>query len=157
MSGKSIAFQFGFAPRAVALNIEGVSEEDARKRPTGGGNSINWVVGHIISSRQGVLTLLGAEPTWPRETTDAYARGTSGDIPAAAELPLSRLLEDLSATTPIIVERLEALSGEELAAPSSNPEQTLGQRLAFLVFHESYHVGQLGLLRRLIGKPGAIR
>ena len=35
-------------------------------------------------------------------------------------------------------------------------KDTLGWRLAFLQFHEAYHAGQLGLLRRLLGKDGAI-
>jgi uncharacterized damage-inducible protein DinB len=67
-------------------------------------------------------------------------------------------MEDLHATTPVIVERLNRLSPDALAAPSStNPRSTLEQQLGFLAFHESYHVGQVGVLRRLIGKPGAIR
>lgn len=33
----------------------------------------------------------------------------------------------------------------------------VGERLAFLQFHESYHAGQVGLLRRLLGKDGVIR
>jgi len=154
VSADSLAYQFGFAPRALSLNVEGVSDEDARKQPAGGGNSICWVVGHIVSSRQGVLALLGSEPTWPKERSDAYARGSSGDVP---DLPLSRLLDDLNATTPIITEKLKALPAGALDAQSGKPDQTLGQRLAFLAFHESYHVGQTGLLRRLIGMPGAIR
>ena len=31
-----------------------------------------------------------------------------------------------------------------------------GTRVAFLNFHEAYHAGQLGVLRRLAGKPGAL-
>ena len=31
---------------------------------------------------------------------------------------------------------------------------TVAGALGFLAWHESYHLGQLGLLRRLAGKPG---
>ena len=34
---------------------------------------------------------------------------------------------------------------------------TAGEMVAALVFHEAYHAGQTGVLRRLIGKPGAVR
>jgi len=35
--------------------------------------------------------------------------------------------------------------------------QSLGSKLAVLQFHEAYHAGQLGLLRRIAGKKGAIQ
>lgn len=34
---------------------------------------------------------------------------------------------------------------------------TRGRQLEFLQFHEAYHVGQVGLLGRLLGKDDAIR
>jgi uncharacterized damage-inducible protein DinB len=158
MGAQSLALQFEFSARALGLNVDGISDEEAAARPPGGTNSVNWVVGHVVAYRQRVLSLLGAEPTWPDERIDLYNRGTSGDLPAEATLPLSRLTEELRATTAVIVERLNRLSPDALAAPSStNPRSTLEQQLGFLAFHESYHVGQVGVLRRLIGKPGAIR
>jgi len=33
---------------------------------------------------------------------------------------------------------------------------TVAEALTILGFHEAYHVGQLGIQRRLIGKDGAI-
>lgn len=32
-----------------------------------------------------------------------------------------------------------------------------GDRLSFALFHEAYHVGQLGILRRIAGHPGATK
>ena len=43
---------------------------------------------------------------------------------------------------------------EEWSKPSD--DGTKLDKLAFLQFHEAYHSGQLGLLRRIVGKPGAI-
>ncbi len=54
-----------------------------------------------------------------------------------------------------ILAALERTTEADLAA--SHAKETVGQRLAFLQFHEAYHIGQIGLLRRLLGKPGAIR
>jgi uncharacterized damage-inducible protein DinB len=152
-----LAYQFGVTVGALGMNLDGISDEESRRRPPHGGNSIHWALGHIVSYRQVVLELLGESPVWPKERTGAYGRGSSGDVPAEHSLPLSQLMEDLQATTAAIVRRLEALPAGALEAPGPNPKQTLGQRLAFLAFHESYHAGQIGLLRRLAGKPGAIR
>jgi uncharacterized damage-inducible protein DinB len=33
----------------------------------------------------------------------------------------------------------------------------LGQRLALMLGHEMYHVGQISVVRRLLGHPGAIK
>jgi uncharacterized damage-inducible protein DinB len=157
MLAGSLAFQFGFSARALSLNLEGITDEESRVRPAAGGNSINWLVGHIVSYRQVVLELLGESPVWPKERTDAYGRGSNGDVQDDLRLPVDGLLDALKSTTAVIVPLLEALSDEAMAAQPPGLKQPLGQRLAFLAFHESYHVGQVGLARRLLGKPGAIR
>jgi uncharacterized damage-inducible protein DinB len=36
-------------------------------------------------------------------------------------------------------------------------DATVSEKLAFLQFHEAYHAGQIAILRRMAGKPGAIR
>jgi uncharacterized damage-inducible protein DinB len=44
--------------------------------------------------------------------------------------------------------------------PTLNPalgvEQPLEQVLAFLFMHECYHLGQIGIVGKLLGLPGAI-
>ncbi|MCP3997209.1 MAG: DinB family protein, partial [bacterium] len=51
--------------------------------------------------------------------------------------------EDLDAASPI-----KYLKGED---------EIIGTMLTTFLFHESYHVGQTGLLRRIAGNEGAIR
>jgi hypothetical protein len=71
-------------------------------------------------------------------------------------------MADFSATRKILMTGLVALTAEKLEAPapfspSNDQEETIGSLLAGLLFHESYHIGQLGLLRRLVGKDGIIK
>jgi hypothetical protein len=47
------------------------------------------------------------------------------------------------------------MTPEQLAHGDANG--TLGDKLGFLQFHEAYHAGQIGLLRRLVGKEGKIQ
>jgi uncharacterized damage-inducible protein DinB len=76
---------------------------------------------------------------------------------------LERLKSALEETPKNLIPALQSLSDETLAAPV--PEKfkrppltgTVGQALATLYYHEGYHNGQIGLLRRLAGKEGAIR
>ena len=55
----------------------------------------------------------------------------------------------------ILLAALRGASAETLAAANERGEP-VAQRLAMLAFHEGYHGGQIGLLRRLLGHPGAI-
>ena len=50
----------------------------------------------------------------------------------------------------------EALAAEAPFSPTDNPDETIGSLLAGLSFHEAYHAGQIGLLRRIVGKQGAL-
>lgn len=43
-----------------------------------------------------------------------------------------------------------------LRNPALGTEQALEQVLAFLYMHECYHLGQIGIIRKLHGLPGAI-
>jgi uncharacterized damage-inducible protein DinB len=51
--------------------------------------------------------------------------------------------------------RLAAMTEQELARPAAGPQlpgaKTLADQIAFFAFHESYHAGQLGYLRKALG------
>jgi hypothetical protein len=55
---------------------------------------------------------------------------------------------------PAIVGFTEA-TGQEMNAPAG--DQSVGEKLFVLQFHEAYHAGQTGLLRRIAGHEGAIK
>ncbi|MBU0754734.1 MAG: hypothetical protein KJ645_06310, partial [Planctomycetes bacterium] len=64
----------------------------------------------------------------------------------------------------VLVERLRALDEKALAQtldpsefPVPVPQPTLGALLTVFMFHESYHAGQIGTLRRLIGKDPVLK
>ena len=42
-------------------------------------------------------------------------------------------------------------------SPGGNPDETLGSLLALVAFHQAYHLGQIGLARRLAGEEGALK
>ena len=79
------------------------------------------------------------------------------------EEPLAVSLEDLVAmletSQESILAGLSEISDEALRAPapSGKEGETVETGLAGLVFHEAYHVGETGILRRLLGHEGAIQ
>jgi uncharacterized damage-inducible protein DinB len=50
----------------------------------------------------------------------------------------------------------EALDAPAPASPNNDPDETVRSLLALVSFHQAYHAGQTGLLRRIAGKDGAI-
>lgn len=52
---------FKFNGFVVNKNLEGISHEESLKSSDRGGNCINWVIGHIVVTRDVLLETLGLE------------------------------------------------------------------------------------------------
>ncbi len=139
----------------VRRNLGDIGEEESLQAPPGGANCVNWVFGHIVATRQVVLRLTGAGPWWDEERARTYSAGEDGSWSPDRALPLQVLLADYERSQQLLAGAFPGLSGEALTAPGFFG--TVGDTLAFLQFHEGYHAGQLGILRRVLGKPGVIK
>jgi uncharacterized damage-inducible protein DinB len=134
--------------------LDGLREEDARWRPAADANHAAFLTAHLIDMRHYLASLLG--------------RGA--DNPVAALLNGARRLDDIRTFPPLpglrsawrdIGAHLERVLGDlredDLArsTPQRHPgsDGTVLGGLAFVVQHESYHLGQVALLRRLCGHP----
>jgi uncharacterized damage-inducible protein DinB len=138
----------------IKRQTDGLSHAESLLQPPFSGNCLNWVLGHIIAGRNSILTALGESPIWNEEELTLYKRDSEPIITAEQAQPLEKLLSDLDQTQSGIIAALEQVSGEALEKPfESDPNRrTVGQRVAFLHWHETYHTGQLELLRQLAGK-----
>lgn len=134
--------------KVISMNTEGITHEEAMIFPNGEANCLNWVLGHLIYIRNAFLNTLGEESVWDNNKFSCYNRG---------EIPLERKdelvgFEELKSYLQKSQDKLEAkLSSIE----KFNPE-TIND-IAIFCLHEIYHSGQLGYLRRILGKPGAIK
>jgi uncharacterized damage-inducible protein DinB len=142
----------------IQKNIEGLTHAESLIQPSLGGNSLNWVLGHIVATRNSTLRLLGQEPIWSDERAAPYQRGSDPGSGGWKPLSLETIVDDLQISHDRIRAGIEMIPDEALAAKESEEsEETHGDSLIGLAFHESYHAGQLGVLRRVAGKDGAIR
>jgi uncharacterized damage-inducible protein DinB len=158
----NLLYQAQLTQNMVRLNVDGVSHEESLIQPRLEGNCLNWVLGHLLAIYTGVLPLLGQQPVRPREELSRYARGASAITTPADALPLDDLKTWWEESCARVAAGLAALPEERLAerapfSPTNNPDETVGSLLATVLFHQAYHAGQLGTLRRIAGKPGAIR
>lgn len=160
MNTDMVAFQIRLCHRVVKINVGEVTHEESLKRPEPAGNCLNWVLGHLVATRCAFLRGFGAEPVW----TPAECRPYDRHAPPLDDPKKARRLEEIWSAYDLSQERLLAaisrLTPEKLQEPippelREGPADTMGALLAFLGLHDSYHTGQTGVLRRLIGKPPA--
>jgi len=160
-SSDDISNLFRINYMALQVNVKGISHYESAIMPKPGGNCLNWVVGHIVISRAIILEMVGQKPVMSDIQAAPYKRGV---IPSESDMlfPFDKLLERLKDSQDRLTTGLEGLTVEQLyeSDPDNETEwrrQPMVDQLVFLQFHEAYHVGQTGLLRRLIGKEGAIQ
>ena len=120
---------------------------------------MNWVVGHILTNRDSILKSLGEKPQLHDQEVEVYDRES---MPIVEEtegvIPLEKMLDLLVYGQESIAAVLAGMDTEEFSKEIQVGEhkRTLGERLFFLYFHETYHVGQTEILRQLAGKDDKV-
>ena len=154
IAGSGLATVLRMNTRLFLNCLSGVSDEHGRQRANERTNSITFIACHITDSRYFVARYLGLEEKNPLENVlrDVNSIEDVGELP---------LLEDVREIWRLISPTVEAcingLSEDELRAPSPQrfpvDQLTVYGGIGFLVQHESYHLGQLALLRKFHGYP----
>ena len=134
--------------------LDGLNDRQAAVRPSNGTNSAAFIAAHLASSRFFLLKTLGVDEPDPLAP---YLDGRKG-IDECAQLPSLREIDAAwTQGAHLLRDRLEALTPGDIDRPSSMKfplaNGTLLGTLTFLVQHDSYHVGQLSLLRKYAGLP----
>ena len=146
------ARSYGITHRITKSTLEGITQEESLRPPTGGGNCINWIVGHILHTRDSLLESLGKSPVWnDDEAKKLYDRGSIPLTESMNATELSDLTEMFDISQPLLIEGIEHLNQH----PTEDGK--LEWSVVFLNFHESYHCGQLAILRRMLGKESIIK
>jgi uncharacterized damage-inducible protein DinB len=133
---------------------KGLSHPDSLIQPALRGNCLNFILGHLVVHRDLILKLVDKEPIM---STDQNARYGYGSDPVVGDGPdvisFEDLLQMLERSEASLVGALEALSSEDLRREIQAGERTttLGERIEFYSWHETYHVGQTEYLRQLTG------
>jgi uncharacterized damage-inducible protein DinB len=150
---RSIVAQYGLSGNILATSIKDLSESDAKTRSrSGSGPSIAWTIGHLCHYKVKMLQLLGREKENPFAASFEHTAATDGSsYPALAQLlaSFSRLNSELSAAVS------EASAGQlDAPMPGSGPhdEKKVFDTLLFFAWHEAYHLGGIGAIRKDLGR-----
>jgi len=144
-----------FRRNKIILNriLADFTEEEMKRRPTCG-NAALWILGHIAMTR----FLLGRRIGLAIETRcweGAFSQGSDPTAPLP-NVPKDSLLAEIEAGHEPLMNEIGSLSQERLSADSGRQYPDGGKdvyaMIAFLSWHEAYHVGQLGAVRSSVGK-----
>ncbi len=150
LSPKDMSEIFGRNHRIISGYIDGLDHAASVIQPPNGGNCINWVLGHIIVSRNNILTACAAEPVWDADKIARYGHGSDPVLGGDNELPFTELLSDFDKSQRRLDAMCAQLTASELEAPYGE-DSTAGDRATFYSWHESMHTGQFEYLQQLVG------
>lgn len=137
--------------------VHGVSDEGWLAQPGPESNPLLWIAGHVVVHRALVLRIAGID--WSAPWQGLFARGTkrvaSEAYPAPGEI--LRAWNEVSAKLPLAFEQM---TPELLRRPkfegALSLDGTVGGTMSVLSLHESYHIGQMGYLRKWLGHGSTI-
>ena len=147
-----VAEQFRITTNLFIKAMSGVDEGRAMTRPGPVSNPLLWIAGHVTHFRSRLLTLLGVPREFPFGSQ--FDTGSKVGSPDAYPRPeeIVAMWEELSE---LLMDRLNALTEEDLAAPPSarvpTTDATLRGAIGYFSLHEAYHVGQMGYVRKWLG------
>lgn len=135
----------------VKRQTAGLTHADSLAQLPFPGNCMNWNLGHLLVYRMQILGLIdGASQPDPDEFA-VYGAGSPPLTDGSRAIPLETLLQRLDAASAQVITALDALPAARMAEIYDQQRgQTVEDRLTFyILFHESYHAGQLEPLREL--------
>jgi uncharacterized damage-inducible protein DinB len=155
---EALAQQYGFIYKVTATNLEGMTPEQSLAQPSPGGNCANWILGHLTNVQNGVMQALGEKPVWD---SDELARAGIEPITGReVAIDWNTLRDRFLGSRERCLAAISSLSDKGLAESVPHPfgsTCTRAELLNLLAFHQAYHVGQLGMSRRIAGLEGAVK
>jgi hypothetical protein len=154
--------QIEFARGYLLGTLEGIDEADWFAMPAGAPTHLAWQLGHVAMAEYGLCLFRprGRQPIdlelMSSSFRKLFSRGsvpladaTKYPSPAEIRATFDRVHQQVLAEAP-------QFTAEQLSQPVDMPYAVEATNLGCLYFcshHEMLHAGQIGLIRRLLGKP----
>jgi hypothetical protein len=151
-----------FARTYLRQFIDDLDEADWFWTPPGFVTHVGWQVAHIAASQYGLclFRLRGRteadEALIPQTFWDNF-KVSSQPVPLAENNPpIATILKIFDGVYAQVLTELAAKTDDEVDVPLSQPHPAFSTALGAIEYsplHEMVHVGQITMLRRLMGKP----
>ncbi|HMK25711.1 MAG TPA: DinB family protein [Chitinophagaceae bacterium] len=145
---------FNLNTRLFLNALEGVTEAQAKERISDHNNPLNWLVAHTIWARYNTCAMLGRPAA--KNPFDGLFENFKPFDAAANYGTLANAKTEWNKASELLKEALATVTEEHLAAdcPFKSPsgDFSFGGTIAFMAQHESYDIGQIGLLKKYFTK-----
>lgn len=136
--------------------------EDARwfEAPAPGVGHVAWQVGHLAASQIALIHVRCCGMTFADAAPDGFiktfGRGSTPVSDANAYPPLDEIRSRFERIHDDVIARVSAMNDGDLDAPAGSEPHPMfkskAEAIAMAAMHESFHAGQIALMRRLWGK-----
>jgi hypothetical protein len=154
--------QIEFARAYTLATLAGIDDADWFAMPAGCPTHLAWQIGHLAMAEYGLclFRIRGRQETDLSLMTSSFrklfSRGSAPQADAAKYPPVAEIRATLDRIHAQVLLEAPGFTPEQLAEPCEMPYATSANKLGGLIFcshHEMLHAGQIGLIRRLLGKP----
>lgn len=153
-----LLIQYDLHQRLFNNVLDGFSDEETNARLIGFPqvNHVKYLAGHLLNSQYGIAMIAGLKPRvkWDELFAVMGRSEAKDDFPYPG---VGEIIAEWNELYLPVREGLENLSPEQISsrpqAPFDAVADSVGQLFAFICHHQAYHIGQIGILRRAVGKP----
>ncbi|GAA5521350.1 DinB family protein [Aliifodinibius salicampi] len=150
--------QFDLHQRLYNNVLDGFTDEETNQRLYGDQkiNHVKYLAGHLLNSQYGLAMIAGLDPQL--KWNDLFAVMGHSEAKDDIEYPdIKEIKSEWNQLYEPTRDGLKELTPEILnqvpPTPFNQVAETVGELWAFINHHTSYHIGQIGILRRAFGKP----
>jgi hypothetical protein len=111
----TLVHQIRFSQMMLLKNLEDITPEQSLVEPEGGGNSLNWVLGHICVARNRMIKILRGAGHLPEDALSMYQHADNYSRDTA--LGLGMLVTHHTAMQQQLIEGLCEIDQERFQAP----------------------------------------
>ena len=142
----------------ISRQADGITHEQSVMQLPFRANCMNWVMGYLVTEWDFVLTLLGEAFLWAESEYLLYRTHSDPITQNSGSLRFEKIMQYLATSQERILAALTRITPEQLACPASSngDEGPVGELIAGFHWHETYHCGQVEILRQLAGKDDKV-
>ncbi|MFH2035257.1 MAG: DinB family protein [Candidatus Zixiibacteriota bacterium] len=149
---------FGSNQRAAKALLNDITEEESINNARGLTNHIKWQTGHIAYTLDAMVRILGGKAVLAEEWAAPYRGGVELAKDNTVYPPFAEIRGNLYKLYDRLNELIENASDDFLNGIAELSNDWKAQRFNSLIFfckHEFYHLGQIAIIRKHLGRDRA--
>jgi len=153
-----VSKQFALQTRLFNNVLEGIEDRKGSDRLSEFVNHLQWIAGHLTNSRYRLGSGIGMDKSFPyAESYNDFSQPPPHNraIDPSVKYPsLTEIKKSWNEIAAVFVEKISALNPGQLGSETGvqvPTGKTLSDLLSFIASHESYHIGQMSIIRKYLG------